>query len=128
LVVEDEPALLRLIPRMLEQLGYRVLEAARPTEALRIAAEADEPIHALLTDVVMPGMDGRELADRMRETHPELRVFFMSGHSEDAGADRGAVSGTVRFLPKPFDLEQLSELMAEGPGEEDVEPTPDAPA
>jgi PAS domain S-box-containing protein len=128
LLVEDEPALLQLVRRMLEQLGFRVLDAARPAEALRIAAEADEPIHALLTDVLMPGMNGRELADRIREAHPSVRVFFMSGHSEDIVADRGTIPGAVRFLPKPFGLEQLSELMEAGLAEEAVEPAPDAPA
>jgi PAS domain S-box-containing protein len=128
LMVEDEPALLQLVRRMLEQLGFRVVTADRPAEALRVAEESDEPIHALLTDMLMPEMNGRVLADRIRRTHPGLRVFFMSGHSEDVVGDRGVIPGTVRFLPKPFDLEQLSDLLEEGPAEQDVGPAADGGA
>ena len=100
LVVEDETALLRLTTRTLEGLGYRVLPAPTPAEALALARRHDGDIALLLTDVIMPGMTGRELADRLREHAPDLKVLYMSGY---AGHILGHVlEPSVEVIQKPF--------------------------
>jgi CheY-like chemotaxis protein len=82
LLVEDEEAVRGLVREILIRLGYRVLVASDGIEALALSREFAEPIHLLLTDVVMPAMDGRELAERMRITRPDTRILFMSGYAE----------------------------------------------
>ena len=82
LLVEDEAIVRELTVQILESDGYQVLEAMNGTEALRIAGEHGAPIHLLLTDVVMPGMNGRELANELRLHHPDMRVLFMSGYDD----------------------------------------------
>jgi len=82
LLVEDEAAVRRLVREILTRLGYRVLVASDGIEALALSREFAEPIHLLLTDVIMPGMDGRELAERMRITRPDTRILFMSGYAD----------------------------------------------
>lgn len=107
LLVEDEPALLRLSRRMLENLGYRVLSAAGPDEALRIAHQ-EVSIDLLVTDVIMPQMNGRELANAIGLFHPEMRQLFISGYTADVIADQGVLERHVCFLQKPFSLSSLS--------------------
>jgi CheY-like chemotaxis protein len=102
LVVEDEEALRRLAVDALSGQGYRVLEADGGQAGLDRARAHAGPIHLLLTDVVMPGMNGRELAERLRAQRPELRVLFMSGWAEEVIAHRGVLDQGVAFLAKPF--------------------------
>jgi PAS domain S-box-containing protein len=102
LVVEDEPAVLELIRRTLESYGYTVLHASTPERALRAIQEHGDRIDLLVTDVEMPGMNGRELAAHLRGLDPALRVLFMSGYSGDVVAERGLLPSDVSLIPKPF--------------------------
>ncbi|MCL4808103.1 MAG: response regulator, partial [Thermoanaerobaculia bacterium] len=108
LLVEDEPALLGLVQRMLEGLGYRVLTALCGEEALEVAAEHRSEIRLLVTDVVMPGMNGRELCERLLATIPGLVCLFVSGHPADVLAGRGLAREGVRLLAKPFTSHDLA--------------------
>ena len=108
LVVEDESALRALIKEVLQSLGYRVLEAPNGSEALVLAEWHHEPISLMLTDVVMPGMSGRELADRLVVLRPKTRVLFMSGYTDDAVFHHGVVPSGVPFLQKPFTSDALA--------------------
>ncbi|MDD5562428.1 MAG: PAS domain S-box protein [Thermoanaerobaculaceae bacterium] len=107
LIAEDEEAILRLAERILASHGYRVLTAAAPGDALRLAERYGEPIHLLLTDVVMPVMNGRELCERLRTSRAALRVLYMSGYTADVIANRGIVEDGVAFLQKPFTITGL---------------------
>jgi CheY-like chemotaxis protein len=108
LLVEDESAVLRLSKIVLERFGYNVLTAGTPSEALQVFATHDGRVHLLVTDVVMPEMNGRELAARLRESRPELKALFVSGYSASALAPRGVLDEGVHFLQKPFSLEDLA--------------------
>jgi len=109
LLVEDEPAILRLAKRTLENLGYVVLAALTPGEALRAAEAFDAKIDLLLTDVVMPEMTGRELADHLQARYPQIRRLFMSGYTADVIAYHGVVDPHVHFLEKPFTIRTLAD-------------------
>jgi CheY-like chemotaxis protein len=100
LLVEDEDTLRALLGEVLESLGYRVLDAGLGAEALRIAREHRGPIHVLLTDLVMPQMTGRELADRLSCLRPELKVLFMSGYGVGA-APRQEIPSDAAYIEKP---------------------------
>jgi CheY-like chemotaxis protein len=102
LLVEDEPALRRLSRRVLAQFGYTVLEAPDGEEALRLAEAYQGPINLVLTDVVMPRLSGRDLAERVLTSHPEARVLYMSGYTDDAVVQHGVLSQEVALLRKPF--------------------------
>jgi two-component system, cell cycle sensor histidine kinase and response regulator CckA len=102
LIVEDESALRELTCSILEEYGYTVIGAAGVQEALEIVSEASPPIDLLLTDVVMPGMGGRELANQLQELFRGLRVLFMSGYADDVIVHRGVLSKTTRLIQKPF--------------------------
>jgi len=106
--VEDEVPILNLENRTLEALGYRVLAAETPTVALTLAAEHDGPIHLLVTDVVMPGMNGRELAESLWALEPGMKCLFMSGYTADIIARQGILDEEVQFLPKPFSMNDLA--------------------
>ncbi len=108
LVVEDEAAILKLAGKILKRLGYRVLSAQGPDLALAAAREHDGPIHLLLTDVVMPGMHGRDLAVRLQELHPDLRTLFMSGYTANAIVHRGVMDRGTQFMQKPFSMNELA--------------------
>lgn len=107
LLVEDEAGVRSLARRFLEQAGYRVLEASNPTEAWQIATEFSGTIDLLVTDVVMPGGSGRELADRMQNCRPNLRVLFMSGYTDDAIVHHGVLCSKAHLLEKPFHRDDL---------------------
>jgi CheY-like chemotaxis protein len=107
LVVEDEPEVRRLTCEILKAHGYRVLEAANAGEALLLSERHPAPIHLMITDVVMPGLTGRELAERLSPLQPGLRVLFMSGYMENTIAHRGLLDPDVAYLQKPFMPEQL---------------------
>ncbi|MBP3956720.1 PAS domain S-box protein [Gemmata sp. G18] len=102
LLAEDEGAVRALIRRILVERGYTVLEAADGDEAVRVAAGHDGPIHLLITDVVMPDVDGRAVAERVVRDRPELRVLFVSGYTDDAVIRHGVLREGVNFLQKPF--------------------------
>jgi CheY-like chemotaxis protein len=102
LFVEDDSALLRLGCRVLRGAGYVVLEARHGGEALQVAASTDRTIDILVTDVVMPVMDGRTLAERLQAAHPPLRVLYTSGYTDDEILRHGVRRGTVQLLPKPY--------------------------
>ena len=111
LLVEDEPAVRRLTRRMLEGRGYRVIEASAGAEALATARGHSGPIHVLLTDVIMPGMGGRELAARLANERPETRVVYMSGYPDDAVLRQDL--GRVAFVQKPFTSDSLAAKLRE---------------
>ena len=113
MVVEDQPALLDLAEKILRGLGYTVLTAGGPERALETADSHPEPIDLLLTDVVMPEMNGRELADRLGRNQPDMRVLFMSGYPADVIADRGVIKTGVRFIEKPFTVAELGTQVRE---------------
>ncbi len=113
LLVEDDLALLNVTRTMLQRLGYTVLAAATPREALDLAADHGDLIRLLVTDVVMPQMNGRELAERIGELRPGLRCLFMSGYTADVIAHHGVVDDSVAFLQKPFSLEELGRRVRE---------------
>jgi len=102
LLVEDDPSVRALARMGLEAFGYRVLEAENADQALRIADGHAEPIHLLLTDVVLPGMGGRELAERLCIRRPGLQVLYMSGYTDDAVVRQGLLQEEVAFLQKPY--------------------------
>ncbi|MFC1834183.1 ATP-binding protein [Thermodesulfobacteriota bacterium] len=107
LIVEDEEVVLELACEMLEMVGYKMLKAGTPAEALRISEHHDEPIDLLLTDVVLPQMDGRSLFHRLSRTRPETKVLYMSGYTDDAIVRHGVLERDVHFLQKPFTLDNL---------------------
>ncbi len=107
LVVEDEPAVRQIAERALRRQGYRVLVADEPASALACWDNGNTPIDLLLTDVVMPGMNGRELADQMRAEQPDLAVLFMSGYAESVMAREGVLPSGLEFLHKPFTSKAL---------------------
>jgi PAS domain S-box-containing protein len=107
LVVEDDPQVRGVTVRALEAGGYRVLVASDGREALATGAAALRGVRLLVTDVVMPGMDGRALADALREAHPGIRVLFVSGYTQDRIAERGVLASGIEFLPKPFTAASL---------------------
>jgi two-component system cell cycle sensor histidine kinase/response regulator CckA len=102
LLVEDEPALRRLSRRVLAQFGYTVLEAPNGQEALQLAEAYKGPINLVLTDVVMPRLSGRDLAERVHASHPESKILFMSGYTDDAVVQHGVLTQEVSLLRKPF--------------------------
>jgi two-component system, cell cycle sensor histidine kinase and response regulator CckA len=112
LLVEDNEIVRGPVTLLLEELGYDVVAAEGPTEALALAASG-APLDLLLTDVVMPGMNGRQLAERLRELQPGLKVLFMSGYTDDAVIARGVIDHEMAFLQKPFGADQLAQTVAE---------------
>jgi CheY-like chemotaxis protein len=108
MVVEDEPMILRVTKLVLESMGYRVLVAGTPGEAIRLAEEHAGEIHLLLTDVVMPEMNGRDLAKRLLTLYPNLRRVFMSGYTANVIAPHGVLEAGVHFVQKPFSREELA--------------------
>jgi len=107
LLVEDEPALRGLARACLEQGGYSVVEASDAESALRIAKECNGAIGLLLTDVILPDVSGRDLADRLRELWPETKVLYMSGYTDDLISHHGVLSPETMLLEKPFSIESL---------------------
>ncbi len=108
LVVEDEEVVRELVCDVLVMLGYTTLKAANAEDALQTSDGHDGPIHLLLTDVVLPQMDGRRLFDRLSEKRPHLRVLYVSGYTEDAIVHHGVLDRGVHFLQKPFNLDKLA--------------------
>jgi CheY-like chemotaxis protein len=113
LVVEDEVNLRRLTRQFLENQGYTVLEAADGAEAVQICVAHQGIIHLLLTDVIMPGMNGRELAHRVSEIRPNMKVLYMSGYTENAIGQNGTLDAGIKLLQKPFTLHALKATVRE---------------
>jgi signal transduction histidine kinase/DNA-binding NarL/FixJ family response regulator len=113
LIVEDEVNLRFLARQYLTQQGYTVLEAGEGATAAQVANAHDGPIHLMLTDVIMPGMNGRELAQQISLSRPEMRVLYMSGYAEDAVGHNGTLDAGISLLPKPFTLPTLKARVRE---------------
>ncbi len=108
LLVEDEPALLAMAQAMLEKLGYRVTAAATPAKALELAHRQAEAFDLILSDIIMPGMNGLELVKRLTEKDPSLRCLYMSGYTANAVVHQGVLDEGVHFIQKPFSLQALA--------------------
>ena len=108
MIVEDEDGVRALASRVLQLKGYSVLEAHHGEEALLITKKHNAPIHLLLTDVVMPHMGGRELAERMLPSNPHMKVLYMSGYTSDAIVRYGVLDPHISFVQKPFTPETLT--------------------
>jgi two-component system cell cycle sensor histidine kinase/response regulator CckA len=113
LVAEDEDDVRNLVMQILKRQGYRVLEAANGGEALIACEKYKEKIHLLVTDVVMPGMSGRELSERLLPLHPEMKVLYMSGYTDDTILRYGVLEGEINFVQKPFSVEALTQKVRE---------------
>ncbi len=113
LLAEDDAAVRALTRHVLLECGYTVLEASDGGDAVRVAAGHADPIHLLVTDVVMPGGGGRAVAARVAERHPEARVLFLSGYTDDAVARHGVLRGGWAFLQKPFTPAELAAKVRE---------------
>ncbi len=108
LLVEDDLSILKLAEKILDGLGYTVLTAGTPGEAIGLAKEFAGKIHLLITDVIMPEMNGRELAQQLQSLYPELKRMFMSGYTADAIAHHGVLDKGVHFIQKPFSKRDLA--------------------
>jgi PAS domain S-box-containing protein len=113
LLVEDEANLRYLARQFLEKQGYRVIEAADGAVAMQIVVAHEGTIHLLLTDVIMPGMNGRELAQRISEIRPNVKILYMSGYTENVIGRNGTLDAGVRLLQKPFSLHNLKNKVRE---------------
>jgi CheY-like chemotaxis protein len=112
LVVEDEPSLMRLTCKVLTRGGFQVFEAADVDDAVEIARKSETPIQLLLTDVIMPKMKGTEVFSKVKEYHPEIRVLYMSGYTENVIARHGILKDGIQFLQKPFSAKSLLEKVS----------------
>jgi PAS domain S-box-containing protein len=113
LLAEDDAEILSLCSQMLTALGYKVLSANTPAEAINLAREHREEINLLLTDVIMPDMNGKDLAERLRETHPELKCLFMSGYTADIISQHVEIEDGIFFMQKPFSLSDIGSKVRE---------------
>jgi PAS domain S-box-containing protein len=113
LVVEDQPDVRKLTAKVLKRYGYRVLEAANGGEALLACERFSDSIHVMITDVVMPGMTGPELADRLAPLRPAMKVLYISGYTAEAIGHQGVMDPGVAYLSKPFPPEALAEKVRE---------------
>ncbi|MBF0259064.1 MAG: transporter substrate-binding domain-containing protein [Desulfamplus sp.] len=108
LLVEDEPAILEVTELMLQRLGYKVITADRPNEALLLANEHKGQIDLLITDVIMPEMNGRDLAQKMLAIYPHINLLFMSGYTANVIAHHGILDQDIHFIQKPFSMQDLA--------------------
>ena len=113
LVVEDEGVVRNLVRKRLQRDGYTVLEANHGEEALRIAIRYEGTIDLMVTDVVLPNMSGRQLAERMATIRSDTRVLYMSGYADSAIVQHGVLDPGIAFLRKPFTLDALASKVRE---------------
>jgi hypothetical protein len=113
LLVEDEESVRELVLTTLKRHGYTVLEASNGDEALDLVQQSTQPIHMMISDVVMPGLGGRELARKLAALHPEMKVLFVSGYTQDAVQHHGVLDAGATFLQKPFTLDALARKVRE---------------
>ena len=106
--MEDQTEVRNFAVAVLKGYGYRVLEAPNANEALRICGREREPIHLVLTDVVMPHMSGRELAAKLAAMRPEIKVLYMSGYTDNVIVHHGVLDAGANYIQKPFGPEQLA--------------------
>ena len=111
LVVDDERSVRQLVANVLRREGYRVYEAADGKAAVEIVRDTGTDIELLLTDVVLPGMNGAELAEVLRATNPDMRTIFMSGYEEDELAERGIGRVGAAYITKPFTSEVITHVV-----------------
>jgi PAS domain S-box-containing protein len=111
LLVEDEHAILKMATMMLEEQGYTVLPAGSPTQAIQIAEEYTGEIHLIMTDVVMPEMNGRELGNHLQTLYPDIKRLYMSGYTANVIAHHGVLAPNVHFIQKPFSLKSISKTV-----------------
>jgi CheY-like chemotaxis protein len=123
LVVDDEPEVLGLASEILRRVGYVVLEAADGATALDVARRHEGEVHLLVTDMVMPGLSGRDLSERLRALRPSLRVLYISGYVQDASARAALASERSAFVAKPFSPELLTDRVRELLATADAEAT-----
>ncbi len=109
LIVDDEPSILKIGTRILEGLGYQVLTAPSPNDAIRMVDRYAEGIDLLLTDVIMPLMNGRDLAEKLLKKQPEMKVLFMSGYTANVIAHNGVLDEKHSFIGKPFTRQILAD-------------------
>lgn len=113
LIVEDDDSLRKLTRTILKQKGYKILEAENGEDALRIGEEHEGRIDLMITDVVMPKMNGKETAERLQPLYPQMKVIYMSGYTDDSIVHRGVLAPRLNFLEKPFSLEGLARKVRE---------------
>ena len=113
LIGEDDDALRKLACKILVSRGYTILEAPNGEAALRVSEEHDGPIHLMLTDVIMPGMSGRDLEEHLHHLRPAMRVVYMSGYTDDTIAHHGVLEKGTEFIQKPFSPQSLARKMRE---------------
>jgi CheY-like chemotaxis protein len=113
LLADDEEAVRRFIRTVLENWGYQVLEARNGREGITLCGNHQGPIHLLFTDILMPEMGGRELAERTRLLYPEIKVLFTSGHPNDVLTPGGIKRRGISFLQKPFSIQELGRVVSD---------------
>ena len=113
LVVEDEEIVRNMVVKVLKRLGYQVLSASSGDKALGLAESYNNPIDLLLTDVIMPHMNGRQLAGKLSESRPDIKVLYASGYTHNVIAHHGVLSEGVEFITKPYSLDRLSSRVRE---------------
>ncbi|QTA79573.1 Two component system sensor response regulator/histidine kinase, PAS domain-containing [Desulfonema limicola] len=113
MVVEDEQTILKMTRMMLERLGYKVLTAGSPGKAISLAGKYPGNINMLITDVVMPDMNGRELSEQLQSLYPDIKILFMSGYTANVIAHRGVLEKGVNFIQKPFSINDLASRVRE---------------
>lgn len=111
LLVEDDSQILQLVQKILNELGYSVLALGAPKEAIRLVKEQKTKIHLLITDVIMPEMNGRELSERLKSFNSDLKCIFMSGYAADAIGHHGVLLKGEHFIQKPFSKEDLAKIV-----------------
>lgn len=109
LLIEDEPALLEMTMSMLRRLGYTVVATSSPEEALQLIEKHKDSINLVMTDVIMPGMNGKDLSIRLLATNPDLKFLFMSGYTANVISHHGVLDDGIHFIQKPFSRRDLSE-------------------
>jgi two-component system cell cycle sensor histidine kinase/response regulator CckA len=113
LLVEDEVLVRQVTSRILARHGYTILGAVSGPDALAVSQKYAGPIHLMLTDVVMPGMSGQELAEKVKSQRPEMKVLFMSGYTENAIVHHGVLDPDIAFIQKPFKYDTLARKVRE---------------